>query len=65
MESSIINDVKVNDNLLVGRDELAVGNPGHVKQLLACNRLRLVSVFVRKINDLRWKRKKSDFFWYN
>ncbi len=52
MELSRINDVKVNDNLLVGRDELAVGNPGHVEQLLARNRLRLFSVFVRKINDL-------------
>ena len=51
VESSV-NDVKVDDNFFVGRDELAVGNSGHVKQLLARNRLRLVGMFVRKINDL-------------
>ncbi len=52
-----VDNVKVDDNFFVCRDELAVGNSSHVEQLLAGNRLGLVGVFVRKINDLKWRQK--------
>jgi hypothetical protein len=50
---SRVNNVKIDDDFLIGRHELPEDDAGQVKQLLACDRLRLVSVLVGKVNNLK------------